>query len=171
MNIDFNAHEIFEMAKQIERNGARFYRRAAEGVEDSEDRRMLCELAAMEEEHEKVFASMQEDLSASDQTSTIFDPNGEAVSYLRAMADGHVFDMKADPTDFLTGHHGVADILRKALGLEKDSIIFYLGMKEMVPQRLGKDKIEHIIREEMRHIVLLNRELADQSRSAANPQE
>ena len=28
-NLDFSADEIFEMAQQIERNGARFYRRAA----------------------------------------------------------------------------------------------------------------------------------------------
>jgi hypothetical protein len=28
----FNADDIFEMAAQIERNGARFYRQAAEGM-------------------------------------------------------------------------------------------------------------------------------------------
>lgn len=170
MNIDFNAGEIFEMAKQIERNGARFYRLAAEGATDPKDREMLLGLAVMEDEHERVFASMKEELLGSKQLSTVFDPHGEGVSYLRAMADGHVFDVKRDPIDFFAGQKSLEDILRKAIGLEKDSIVFYLGMKEMVPPRLGKDKIEHIIREEMKHIVLLNRELVAQRRSPAHAQ-
>ena len=45
-----------------------------------------------------------------------------------------------------------------AIGLEKDSIVFYLGMKEMVPERLGGSRIDGIIREEMRHVNDLSRE-------------
>ena len=30
MGIDFNADEVFEIAEQIERNGAKFYRNVAE---------------------------------------------------------------------------------------------------------------------------------------------
>jgi rubrerythrin len=168
MTIDFNADEIFEMAEQIERNGARFYRRAAEGESEPGDREMLLELAAMEDTHEKTFASMREDLSALEDLAKTYDPHGEAVSYLRAMADGHVFDVKVDPTEFLNNQRSTVDILQKAIGFEKDSILFYLGMREMVPKRLGKDNIDHIIREEMRHIVLLNRELAAHTRLLSN---
>jgi len=52
----------------------------------------------------------------------------------------------------------VEDILQMAIGLEKDSIVFYLGMKEMVPERLGRGKIDGIIKEEMRHVNDLSRE-------------
>ena len=31
MSVDFNADEIFEMAEQIERNGVKFYNKAAKG--------------------------------------------------------------------------------------------------------------------------------------------
>lgn len=159
MNIDFNADEIFEMALQIERNGGRFYRLAAEGAKDQGVRQILLDLAVMEEEHENVFAAMRKELSNSDKMSATFDPHGEAASYLRAMADGHVFNARMDPKDFFAHQQSLESVLKKAIELEKDSIIFYLGMKEMVPQRLGKDRIDHIIREEMRHIVSLNREL------------
>jgi len=168
MTIDFNADEIFEMAEQIERNGARFYRTAAERATEKNERQMLLGLAAMEDEHENVFAAMRETLSTSEKLSTTFDPYGEAASYLRAMADGHVFDTKTDPADFLTGGESIEDILKKAIELEKDSIVFYLGMKEMIPKRLGKEKIDHIIKEEMEHIVSLNKELAAQRRSPLN---
>jgi len=52
------------------------------------------------------------------------------------------------------------EILKSAIEAEKDSIIFYLGMKDAVPEKLGKDKIEAIIKEEMGHVRLLSSELA-----------
>jgi rubrerythrin len=160
MSIPFNADEIFEMAEQIERNGARFYRRAAEGAVDPRNRQLLLDLAAMEEEHEKVFASMRADLADKKQETAVFDPDEQAALYLRAMADGHVFDVKTDPLRLFTGRETVEDILRIAMGMEKDSIVFYLGMKELVPERLGKDRIDGIIKEEMGHLALLSNELA-----------
>ena len=51
------------------------------------------------------------------------------------------------------------DILKAAIGAEKDSIVFYLGMKELVPEKLGKDKLDGIIKEEMAHIKLLSSRL------------
>ena len=159
MSFSFNADEIFEMAEQIERNGSRFYRRAAEGAVDPRNRRLFLDLAAMEDEHEKVFASMRANLAHGEREATVFDPDGQAALYLRAMADEHVFDVKADPTELFAGKETMEDILRTAIGMEKDSIVFYLGMKELVPQRLGKDRIDDIIKEEMGHIAILSKEL------------
>ncbi|GAG50325.1 unnamed protein product, partial [marine sediment metagenome] len=150
--IPFSADEIFQMAEQIERNGARFYRRAAQGVTDSRARQLLLDLAAMEDEHEKVFAAMRADLSPREREPTLVDPYGEAVLYLRGMADGHVFDVKVDPVKWLSGKQALEDILRTAIGLEKDSIVFYLGLKDIVPERLGKHRVDAIIKEEMGHI-------------------
>jgi rubrerythrin len=169
MSFDFNADEIFEMAMQIERNGVRFYRLAAEGTIDPNDRQLLLELATMEQDHERTFAEMKDALATSEKLSATFDPYGEGASYLRAMANGNVFDVKADPHDFFSGQKSREDILRKAIDLEKDSIVFYLGMRDMVPPRLGRDKVEHIIREEMRHIVSLNRKLTAPPDSPGRP--
>ncbi len=160
MSTPFNADEILEMAEQIERNGARFYRRAAEGAVDARNRRLLLDLAAAEDEHEKAFASMRADLAGEKREPAVFDPDGQAALYLRAMADGHVFDVRADPVELLTGKETVEDILGMAMGMEKDSIVFYLGMKEMVPEGLGKDRIDGIIHEEMGHLALLGKGLA-----------
>ena len=51
-------------------------------------------------------------------------------------------------------------VLHTAIGLERDSIVFYLGMKELVPENFGKDKIDGIIKEEMGHIKLLSNRLS-----------
>jgi len=160
MSIHFNADEIFEMAEQIERNGAKFYRKVAEGTEDEGTKQFLLELAAMEDDHERTFAAMRAELSAEERTSTVFDPEGEAGMYLQAMADGYVFDVRADPAELLTGEETIAEVLGTAIGLEKDSIVFYLGIKEMVPEKLGKDRMNAIIKEEMSHITTLSNKLA-----------
>jgi rubrerythrin len=55
MSYDFNADEVFEMAEQLERNGAKFYHDAAEGDVGQSNKQMLLDLAAMEEAHEKTF--------------------------------------------------------------------------------------------------------------------
>ncbi|NIO03368.1 MAG: rubrerythrin [Proteobacteria bacterium] len=171
MSIEFNADEIFEMAVQIERNGGRFYRLAAKYEENPDARRLMLELAARENAHEKIFVSMREELSASEKVSKTFDPHGEAASYLRALANGRVFDLTLDPTDFFNHPQSLEDILRKAIDLEKDSIVFYLGMREMVPQKLGQNQIDHIIKEEMRHIATLDKELAARRGPPASQKE
>jgi len=149
MSYDFNADDIFEMAQQIEKNGASFYRKAAEGIQDPENKAMLLELAKMEDQHEKTFLSMRSELSAKEKESTTFDPNGEAVQYLKALADTRVFFEKEIDTASMIA------ILKEAITAEKDSIVFYLGMKELVPEKMGRSRVENIIKEEMGHIRLL----------------
>ena len=160
MSFEFNADEILEMAQHIERNGARFYRRAAELVEEAAIRKLLEDLAVWEDGHERVFATMRADLADQEREPRVFDPEHEISMYLRAMADGHVFDARVDPVDTLTGRESAEDILRMAIGQEKDSIVFYTGLKEMISQTAGKERIEAIIKEEMGHIGFLNREIA-----------
>ncbi|MBW2138188.1 MAG: hypothetical protein JRH06_11610 [Deltaproteobacteria bacterium] len=63
MGYEFNADEIFQMAEQIEINGESFYREMSKKISDSSVRETLLDLAAMESEHRKVFASMRAELS------------------------------------------------------------------------------------------------------------
>lgn len=158
MSYDFNANEVFEMAEQMERNGVKFYRDAAETAADPSNKELLMGLSKMEEAHEKIFESMRADLTAAEKASTVFDPSGEASLYLRALVDSRVFFKKEiDVTSMV-------EILKSAIEAEKDSIVFYLGMKEAVPENLGRDRIEAIIKEEMEHIRVLSNELVAQTR-------
>ena len=160
MSFQFNADEIMQMAEQIERNGARFYRKAAEAVKNENVAKLLLDLAAWEDGHEKAFATMRADLTGRERQPIAFDPDHETSMYLSAMADGHVFDVRVDPADKLIGKESAEEILRMAIGQEKDSIVFYVGLKEMISQTAGKERIDEIIKEEMRHIGFLNKEIA-----------
>lgn len=161
MTIAFNADEVFEMAEQIERNGGKFYRKAAEKNNDASARALLSEIADQEDEHLAAFKEMRKELGRRENEPTTFDPYGEAALYLKAMADGRVFDLKEDPAAKLKGDESLAAIIQTAIGLEKDSIIFYLGLKETMPQKLGADRITAIINEEMKHIRWLSDKLGD----------
>ncbi|MDL2268789.1 ferritin family protein [Desulfosarcina sp. OttesenSCG-928-A07] len=153
MMYDFNANEVFEIAEQIERNGAAFYRKAAAQVSDADSKTFLLELAAMEDDHEKTFATMRANLTDNEKITTVFDPNGDAEAYLKALADTRVFFDKEIDTS------SMKSILTAAIQAEKDSIVFYLGMKEMVPESLGKSQIDSIIKEEMSHIRIISKRL------------
>ena len=153
MMYDFNADDIFEIAEQLERNGAEFYRTAANSVQGDQNRELLLKLAAMEDDHEKIFIKMHSELSSAEKAPTVFDPNDEAVLYLRALADTRVFYEKQINTS------SMQEILKDAITAEKDSIVFYLGMRDAVPGALGKQRLDDIIKEEMGHIRLLSKEL------------
>jgi rubrerythrin len=159
MSIQFNADEIFEMAEQIERNGARFYRKAAEGFDDSGVQSTLLNMASWEDDHLRIFSEMRASLPDKERGWEMFDPEGQAGMYLRAMADGHIFDLKTDPSAKLTGQETLEDIYKIAIGLEKDSIVFYQGLREMVPENQGRDKVDGILQEEMKHVTILSDQL------------
>ena len=161
MVMPFNADEVFEMAEQIERNGAKFYRDAAKKF--PQVGKLFLELAEMEDKHEKTFAEMRKGLSGTQAEPLVFDPDGEAQMYLQVMADDHVFDPNADPSEQLADKDNPEAVLNMAIGLERDSIAFYVGIKEAVPRRAGKDKVEDIIKEEVGHIAILKKHLDDLS--------
>jgi rubrerythrin len=155
MNYDYNANDILEMAIEIEKNGAAFYRNAAESISDVSHKQLLIDLAEMEDQHEQTFKEMKASLSGEEKKSTTFDPNEEAGLYLKALADTRVFFEKEMPK----GSSSMKDILKEAILAEKDSIVFYLGMKDFVPEKFGKNRVEKIIKEEMGHIKLLSNQL------------
>ncbi|MDA3787974.1 MAG: hypothetical protein PF503_05730 [Desulfobacula sp.] len=103
----------------------------------------------MEDNHETTFANMQKELKDEEAFSTTFDPDDENALYLKALADTRVFFEKEQPDNSFKG------ILSTAIQAEKDSIAFYLGMKELVSAKLGQSKINDIIKEEMGHIRVL----------------
>ena len=51
MGLHYNLAEVFEIAEQIEKNGAAFYRRAADICESDMVQKFLLLLADQEEEH------------------------------------------------------------------------------------------------------------------------
>ena len=159
MAIEFNAFEVFEIAEKIERNGAKFYRKAAELFDDLSICKLFLDLADWETGHEQVFADMRKQLSEQSRQLRAFKPEDNSLLDVQALAGLAVFGIKAEPSGDFSSKQSKEDVLRTAIEKEKDSIVYYTGLKNFVPDRAGKDKIDDIIKEEMHHIRILNQSL------------
>lgn len=157
--LSWSADEVFEMAEQMEREGAAFYRAAADAADDEELRKVLLELAAQEESHLRTFGEMRARLRDEFGTEEIYDPDGVVTAYLRQWVEGQVFDKSVSHKELLAKLKTPKDVIDMAIGLEKDSIAFYAGIRGFVPEKLGADWVDRIIEEEMKHIVVLTKEM------------
>lgn len=159
MTREYNADEVYEIGEQIERDGRRFYLKAAEQVEEAEVKELLTELADMEKDHEKLFHDMRVEMQQAGGPQIQFDPDQDAPRYLQATAETHVFNVHKDLAQSLTGNESAEEILRIAIGFEKDTVVFFLGMKDLVPGDLGEEKIDWLVKQEMSHITTLTQQL------------
>jgi len=161
MKVALNAIEVFEIAEQIERNGAMFYRKAAELFKKSDIREMFTELSDWEKQHEQVFADMKERLASTCRRTKTSDLEKKQLDP-KVMACLAVFGTVSDPVHRLKNIEKIADVLQTAIEKEKDSITFYEGLKDFVIVRDDQEKVDDIINEEMHHIKILNQSLKQQ---------
>lgn len=170
--IRYNAEELFRMAESVERDGMRFYRQAAQTVESPELARMLTELAEWEAKHEQRFADLRNELpETASRGNGPGDPVEEhAADYLQAFVDGKVFPDPSRTRGF--EHPNLVesdDVLAYAIGREKDTIVFFLTLQQQVPRYRGRDQIQAIIDEELKHVHILERKRREIQSSASAP--
>lgn len=156
----FNSDEIFEIAIQIEKNGQDFYRKAAKIVTNSDVSEFLISLADMEVGHEELFIELKKSLS--DYPKNEFpDMDDQLAQYLKSYANVKVFDQSAPPEDKINSKMSIEEIFDVAINFERESVIFFTLVKEMVPEAFGQDKIDVLIKEEITHIAILNNRLME----------
>jgi rubrerythrin len=151
--------EIFEMAEQIERNAAKFYQDAAKMASNGAMQKTFLDLSVMEEGHIRIFQEMRKQLGPEEKEQLTFDPDNQAVSFLQAMADSHGSEGKKSRTEKLSGKESIREIFEIAVNAEKDSVVFYTAIKELVETGAGRDKVEEIISEELGHLAVLKQQL------------
>jgi rubrerythrin len=154
MAISCNAEEVLQIAVDIERNGQAFYRKAAEVVEGDKPRALLIKLAEWEAGHQVLFEGLHSGLAGSSD-AFLFDPEDEATLYLQAIADGLVFNSKADAAELLGTVTEPVEILNRALAREKDAVIFFAAMREALIDKDHRQQVNQIVKEEMSHVRFL----------------
>lgn len=159
MNTELTAVEAIEIAESIERNGAKFYRQAAGLCKDHHVSTLFVELAQWENQHLKVFEQMKKRYADRDRPPDYLgDGRGDGFK-ARAMAGLAVFGIQPDPTKDLSGGESRTDVLNLAMEKEKDSIVFYSGLKDFLADPKDVKALEDVIAEEMKHIRILTQSL------------
>jgi rubrerythrin len=154
-SIDFNADEIFQLGIRIETNGKQFYETMAKNTLDPSVKGLFLELSRWESQHQQFFENLRKALPHSAKREILFDPQGESSLYMQAMAESHVFIKSKDIHGMASKCKTPQEALDFAIIFEKDSVVFFTTMKRVVPEHLGKDKIDLLINEEIKHISIL----------------
>jgi rubrerythrin len=159
MTTKLGAFEILAVAETIERDGVDFYQQAARLFKDGELRKVLLLLADWEHKHEGVFTTMRRTLSQTLEEDGIFD-----VSDYIARSPLVLNSLAWSATQSKSKHEFAGDeskegILELAMNRERSTIRFYFSLMDIVKDSISRDKINGIIEEEKRHIIILRRTL------------
>ena len=144
----FSGSEVVELGIQIEKNGRDFYNTLVNQTDNQKVKGVFKFLAGEEEKHIKVFQGIL------DKTQK-FEPYGldadEYYAYMSTLAGEHIFTQRDKGQELAETIKTDKEALEKAIRFEEDSIVFYEGIKKIVP---GYDEkiIEALIAQEEGHL-------------------
>ncbi len=102
----------------------------------------------MERMHIHIFQGM---LGEADKYQIPETCTGEYAAYLQALVDSAVFTDDTITSEIATRASGDIEAIELAIGVEKDSILFYYEMREILPQSV-QPAVTKIIAEEKSHL-------------------
>ncbi len=144
----FAGSEIVELGIQIEKNGRDFYNALISISKSPKAADIFKYLAKEEEKHIKAFEGI---LSKLDQYEPPEAYPGEYFAYMKALANEHIFTKEGQGVLIarqITSDHVAVET---GIGFEQDSIVFYAGMKRIVPD-YNRETVEALIAQEENHL-------------------
>lgn len=146
----YSIREAVAQAVQAEKLGYQFYTSMAERFRADEGLNSLFTVLATKElQHEKRFSELLGILKDPE-------PAGweEAEQYLRAIVESEFFLGKNKSLPSMEKVKTVEDAVSFAAGFEKDTLLYFYGIRDVVKE---KEVMDEIINEERSHIRWLNR--------------
>ncbi|MBI5561813.1 MAG: ferritin family protein [Deltaproteobacteria bacterium] len=147
----FTGKEVLDMAVRIEENGLRYYTDAAAASKSKELKALFADLAVQEKDHIKVFTGLHK-LMPEEKAANQPDTYGEeAALYLDALAGSEVFTSPNEGARLAKTVHAEREAVEVAIGMEKDSLLFYYEIQKMIRPR-DAAVLEHLIGQEKDHL-------------------
>jgi rubrerythrin len=148
VSISFSGSEIINIAIEIERRGIAFYDVMTRSSGNAATRNIFQYLVDMERRHIQIFQSM---LTEADKNQVSKAHSAEYAAYLQTLLDSAVFTNDMVTSELAVNAESDIEAMELAMGAEKDSILFYYGMKDIVPKRVQLT-VDKIINEEKSHL-------------------
>ncbi len=147
--VHFTGKEILDMAVRIEENGLKFYTDASKASSSGAVKELFTVLAEEEGRHIKVFLDLKRSLA---EDTAGYDAYAEEASqYLKALADTEVFTSPDEGRKAAVMMHDAHDVIEMAIGMEKDSLLFYYEMQRMIREK-DRQVLEALIEQEKEHL-------------------
>jgi len=144
----FAGSEIVELGIQIEKNGRDFYSTLAQQSKTPSAQKIFNYLTGEEEKHIEIFQNLLEKTEKYEPPQVYAD---EYIAYMNALASEYVFTQKDKGKEIARRIKTDTEAVDMGIGFEKDSIIFYEGMKKMVPE-YDANAVSELIVQEQRHL-------------------
>lgn len=148
MSILFSGSELLEVALGIEKNGAAFYQALADKTKHKDAKAIYDYLAGEEKKHLNTFQSMLDSVGKYQPPESY---PGEYVLYLKSLVDNTVFTDPAAAQEKAEKAPSEIEALDIGIQAEKDSILFYVEMQNLVGPPARK-VVSGIIDEEKGHL-------------------
>jgi rubrerythrin len=152
MSISFYGSDLINIAIGIERKGIAFYDVMAKSTRSAVAQEVFHYLVGMEREHIQTFQNM---LDESDKYEIPETYAREYGAYLQALVDSAVFTDDMVASEMATQADSDIKAIELGISAEKDSILFYYGMNEIMPKR-AQLTLDKIIAEEKLHLQQLS---------------
>ncbi|MFH1775127.1 MAG: ferritin family protein [Chloroflexota bacterium] len=152
MSIYFSGSELINVAIGIERRGITFYDAMVRRTGSDVARDTFQYLADAERQHVRVFEDMLGDAGKFQPQETY---EGEYTPYFQSLVDSAVFSDDLVAGEMAAKAGSDVHAVEMAIGAEKDSILFYYGMREVMHQQ-AHAVVERIITEEKAHLKQLS---------------
>ena len=147
----FAGSEIVEMGIQIEDNGKDFYGTLVEQSKNNKAKDIFKFLAGEEEKHIAAFQGILDKVHKYEPPESY---PGEYFAYMNAIASEYVFTQKDKGKEIAKNAKSDKEAIELGMKFEKDSILFYEGMKKVVPENQHK-VIDALIAQEKNHLFKL----------------
>ncbi|MFO7638804.1 MAG: ferritin family protein [bacterium] len=153
MPLKYTGPEVLEMAVETERGGKLFYEQVAAATRNEELRRTFRFLAEEELKHIAVFQDIANSLTERPEEMPYHWE--EAIPYLDAIVDSRYFLGKDKALALVKSATTPREAVEHALGFEKETLLFYTELLNLVAER-NKPAVARLIAEEKAHVVKLN---------------
>ncbi len=151
-----SAKSVLRWAMEIEESGKAFYEAVAAKAQDREAKRVLQDLAYQEERHYRTFQNMLDKVPEAD----VETDSAEYQRYLQTALDKALLGGPEKGLALAQQASNEAEALQAAIAFEKDTLLFFYDLRDMVPAS-QREAISAIIEQEKSHVKQLSRVLAD----------
>jgi rubrerythrin len=157
MGVFFSGSELLEIAKGIERNGMAFYQALADKTGNKAVKDIYNHLAGEEKKHLDTFQGMSDSLGQAKPPETYTD---EYMLYLKALVDSAVFSNVTEARQKADKVFNKIEAIDTGIQAEKDSILFYTELRDLVRER-DRKVVLNILDEEKKHLRQLSELIAE----------
>lgn len=153
----FHASDIAKAAVEIEKKGQDFYARVAEKAKTEAIRELFMHLRGEEQKHEKTFSELLSRLGNVELPA--WSTADEYAMYVDALIESHALFTGGLAEKYMAAAPDDQSAIRMAMAFEKDTLLFFMEMKELVPES-EKAFVQQCIDEERMHLRQLKELLA-----------